>query len=349
VSKPERIIFLISLIAFSASIVFGTAQIPDRLRYGGREYLMYSEPLEQRYAADRSKKPWLRPHPFTGSSAMERGYVATWEIRKDKLVLAAIDSWVCGARAGQLDISCRHATLEDVLGPTVDDRTQFASWFTGELRVPQGRQLLYVHLPYQSIYEKDIIFRVRAGIVESPTTIDNRKKPILSENPSSYRHATPLGSFEISSAPPDPFVDMRDTVTAGVGFGTISLGATEAQIKELLGHGERIYLGYQAINEFYVDYADSVVQIRYDMQTKTAAAIYFNNMGVRSRHVKTDRGIGFPATADEVRKAYGDPIEVRKILVSEITPATATDYRYTGIEFRFENEKLTRIAIVRGE
>jgi hypothetical protein len=284
-----------------------------------------------------------------GSSAMDRGYMATWEIRKDRLYLVAIDSWICGARAEQLDISCRHATLEDVLGPTVDERTQFASWYTGELRLPQGRQLLYIHNPYQSIYEREVVFRVRAGLVEPPTTVDNRKKPLPQEYGNTDRYAPPLGSFDISSSPPDLSIETRGLITAGVGLGKIILGAPEEQLKELLGPSERLYLGYQAVDEFHVDYVESVVQIRYDLPNKTAAAIYFNNMGARSRHVKTDRGIGFSATADDIRKAYGEPSEIRKILVSEISPATATDYRYPGIEFRFENEKLIRITIVRGE
>jgi hypothetical protein len=345
VFKPLNVLFLFALIAFGTATVLSTAQIPDRLRFGGREYLLYSEPLEQRYASDWSKKPGLRPFPFMGSSALERGYVATWEIRKDRLYLVGIDSWICGARAGLLDISCRHAMLEDILGATINARTQFASWYTGELRVPQGRQLLYVHLPYQSIYERDVIFRVRAGLVDQPKTVDNRKKLIPSEYGSADRYAPPLGSFDILSPPPDPLGESRELITAGVGFGKVLLGAPEEQIREVLGPSERLYLGYQAVDEFHVDYIDSLVQITYDLPNKTAAAIYFNNMGTRSRGFKTDRGISFHANTDDVRKAYGEPVEIRKIAVSETSYAAATDYRYSGIEFRFENDKLTRIAI----
>ncbi len=347
--KLLQVICLLSLVAINAAAVIATPQIPERLRYAGREYLMYSEPLEQRYAAGKSRRPPIRSAPYSGSSALERGYVATWEIRKDGLYLVDIDSWVCGARSGLLDIPCRRAMLEDILGPVVDERSQFAAWFTGELRVPQGRQLLYVHLPYRSIYERDVIFQVQAGVVKPPVTIDNTKKALPPEYRYTDRRSTPLGSFDIAASPPNLLDEIHEPITAGMGLRRIMLGASQSELEAVLGRGETLYLGYQAVNETYIDYGDSSVQIRYDLPAKTAAAIYFINRATRTRHLKTERGIGFSASVNDLLSAHGEPIEIRRILVSETSPAEAVDYCYPGIEFRFENNKLNRIAVVRSK
>jgi hypothetical protein len=42
----------------------------------------------------------------------------------------------------------------------------FAHWYCGTIRAPQGKLLKYEHGGYASEYERDLLIRVRKGIVE---------------------------------------------------------------------------------------------------------------------------------------------------------------------------------------
>ena len=55
------------------------------------------------------------------------------------------------------------ANLETVF-PGYPDRV-FAHWYTGTLRVPQGKVLKYVHMGYQSTFESDMLIDVERGVV----------------------------------------------------------------------------------------------------------------------------------------------------------------------------------------
>ena len=50
------------------------------------------------------------------------------------------------------------------LFPGYGDRV-FAHWYSGTLRVPQGRQLKYVHMGYASTYERDLMLQIERGVL----------------------------------------------------------------------------------------------------------------------------------------------------------------------------------------
>lgn len=50
----------------------------------------------------------------------------------------------------------------------------FASWFTGVLRIPDGKQLLYVHMGYESTYERDVLLHIEKGCLARTETRGNR-------------------------------------------------------------------------------------------------------------------------------------------------------------------------------
>ena len=50
----------------------------------------------------------------------------------------------------------------------------FADWFSGEIRIPTGKQLKYIHLGYQSIFEKDIFLNFKDGILLSERIKENK-------------------------------------------------------------------------------------------------------------------------------------------------------------------------------
>lgn len=49
----------------------------------------------------------------------------------------------------------------------------FADWFTGDLRLPDGEDLEYIHHGYGGDHERDIIISMEAGNVTSTKVIDN--------------------------------------------------------------------------------------------------------------------------------------------------------------------------------
>lgn len=88
------------------------------------------------------------------NTACWRGYVGTWKIEDGKFYLTDLKG------------SIHMAKKEPV----------FAEWFTGVLRVPQGKLLKYVHMGFGSIYEREIHIKIENGVIVKRRTIDNRER-----------------------------------------------------------------------------------------------------------------------------------------------------------------------------
>lgn len=126
-----------------------TAQIGEKLIYDGREVYMCSEPLGG-YFAFGGRNPGFQ----SNCTALWRGYVGTWEIVDDRLYIVSLR----GTLKGGIE-----ATLETVF-PGYPDRV-FAHWYSGTLRIPEGKQLEYVHMGYASTYERDRLLKIEKGVV----------------------------------------------------------------------------------------------------------------------------------------------------------------------------------------
>lgn len=141
-----------------------TAQWPEKLKYKGKKYTMFSEPLEAYFALTDTR---FRRRGI--SSALNRGYIGTWKIKGNRLYLVKLKDG-----AGKDARSC----LAEYF-PDHPDRV-FAEWYSGKLRLPQGERLKYVHCGYSSIYESDMFLTVENGIVTG----------------TEVRHNTSLGTSE---------------------------------------------------------------------------------------------------------------------------------------------------------
>lgn len=126
-----------------------TAQIGERLIHDGREVSMCSEPLGDYFALGGHN-----PEFESNCTALWRGYIGTWEIVGDRLYLISLT----GTLKDGSD-----ATLETVF-PGYPERV-FAHWYSGTLRIPEGKQLEYVHMGYASTYERDRLIKIEKGIV----------------------------------------------------------------------------------------------------------------------------------------------------------------------------------------
>ncbi|MBM4273445.1 MAG: hypothetical protein FJ134_03160 [Deltaproteobacteria bacterium] len=136
-----------------------TAQIPDALIYQGEEHFLFSNPLESYWTKDRSRPRFQMWH-----TANYRGYKATWEIDGDMLYLKNLKARIDDKYVGM-----------EYLFPDAKGRVA-ATWFSGTLRVPQGKQLHYVHMGYESVYERELFLTIDKGKVVGKETIDNTQK-----------------------------------------------------------------------------------------------------------------------------------------------------------------------------
>ena len=123
-----------------------TAQVSDSIIINGQENRLYCEPLESFWNEYHPKPDFAPPH-----TACWRGYVASWKIEDSKLYLTGIET-------KNESLKMEHV-FPDKEAPI------FADWVTGELRIPQGEMLQYVHMFYQSRYESDLFLLVDNGII----------------------------------------------------------------------------------------------------------------------------------------------------------------------------------------
>ena len=143
-----------------------TAQDPDRIRYQRRVYDLFSEPLEDYFNEHRPK-----PESLAGiCSACWRGYLARWSIRKGKLYLDRIQPYLD-------DYDREEETRDDAYRRymakifPISPSPIFADWFSGDLILVSGKIIEYVHLPYATSYENEIVIQIHKGkLVGHPVT-----------------------------------------------------------------------------------------------------------------------------------------------------------------------------------
>lgn len=135
-----------------------TAQASEMILIDGIEQSLCTEPLEYYFGMAQH-----RPDFDANCTAIHRGYIATWQILNDRLYLIDID----GEISTGIDSSTK-VTINDLF-PGYTERV-FAHWYSGELRIPQGELLHYVHGGYASSYEQDLFIKIVHGIVISQRT-----------------------------------------------------------------------------------------------------------------------------------------------------------------------------------
>jgi hypothetical protein len=57
-----------------------------------------------------------------------------------------------------------------------------AVWFSGKLRIPQGKRTLYVHHEYDSRFEREMVITIEKGTVVKTVTLDNVQQRLLVVN-----------------------------------------------------------------------------------------------------------------------------------------------------------------------
>ncbi|AXY75932.1 hypothetical protein D3H65_18950 [Paraflavitalea soli] len=149
----KAVTLVILSVAFSLQ-ASATAQYPDKVWYNGKEYAMHTNPLEVFF----EKNPGRKPKDGVQSTALWRGYVATFEIKDNQLLLKDIEIQI-------VDTAREHSykwmsVLNEVFP---DQRVINIDWFTGLLVLPCGKRINYVHMGYGSTYENYILLEIGQG------------------------------------------------------------------------------------------------------------------------------------------------------------------------------------------
>ena len=85
-------------------------------------------------------------------TALWRGYVGSWEIVDGRLYLIGISGTLKGGEEAALI----------TMFPDFPDRV-FAHWYSGTIRIPQGKELEYIHMGYGSTFERDLLLDLFKG------------------------------------------------------------------------------------------------------------------------------------------------------------------------------------------
>jgi hypothetical protein len=136
-----------------------TAQIADRIIIGNKRYSLFSEPFHVFLITaykDIPRPEWI--HLLPSSTANWRGYQATWSIVDNQLFLTKITGIYQNERG-----TLKRLNLKLIFGGA---DPVMANWYSGTLKIPDGRMLKYVHAGYGSQYQKEHRIMVSKGIVQ---------------------------------------------------------------------------------------------------------------------------------------------------------------------------------------
>jgi hypothetical protein len=152
-------VLIAAALALSAGLAPGraaaTAQQADRLVLEGKEEALHTNPLSA----------WLEQHPDAlprseySVTSNWRGYVATWEIAGDRMLLRKVEIMARPAGGGDF------VEADVMLRMFPDQPEVVATWYSGALVVPRGELVNYVHMGYGSDYERYVVLSIRAGRV----------------------------------------------------------------------------------------------------------------------------------------------------------------------------------------
>lgn len=166
--KGINYILIFFLLTVSQFRTFATSQIPDLLIYNGDTLSIFANPLEQLYENDSIRPNFFGDKEGCMSTACWRGYEAEWTILDNELYLIGIYS--CCYYKDSIK-----ADLQSLFGDRFVNGKVKANWFTGRIISPQGKLLYYVHMGYESLYEKELEMEFSNGILIGTKIYDNSK------------------------------------------------------------------------------------------------------------------------------------------------------------------------------
>lgn len=151
-----RTILKFFLTLFLVLNVFATTQHPDKIIYNGEKHRLHSNPLEVYF----EKYPDKRPQSDITSTALWRGYIATFNVIDNQLFLKDIEIQYQDTTCEESDNFKWKSVINEVFPNQKDIKID---WLTGLLVMPHGKLVNYVQMGYGSTYEEYILLEIDKG------------------------------------------------------------------------------------------------------------------------------------------------------------------------------------------
>ncbi len=148
----KKTVLTLTAVLILCNALFATGQRPERIIYNGKEYPLFTDPLESLFTENNPRPAKLFGYACTAS---RRGYIATWKIDNGKLFLIKIVSGDCSAEPADLDVSSIFKKPLPVE----------ATWYSGVLRIPRGKLLKFINAGYASVYEEEVLLTIEKGVL----------------------------------------------------------------------------------------------------------------------------------------------------------------------------------------
>ena len=156
-----------------SACAWSTPQVLDELLYEGQTRPILEFPLSDYFERQQSY-PKIFSAEGIQTSANWRGHQAKWEIREGALYLTAVEKLYGDPRDSK--------TLEwkDITSRVFPDRDlpMPASWYTGVIRIGDGKQLECLPVGID-IYEREIHIRLKEGRVTGVKVHPNKEEPAM--------------------------------------------------------------------------------------------------------------------------------------------------------------------------
>lgn len=152
-------------LVISASNAFATTQYPDNIYYGGTKYDLQTNPMELYF----SKRPDKRPGVESTSTALHRGYVATFEIKDNDLILSDIEIELPPEIKDRRPIFRWKSVKTDIVPK--DENLQM-DWYTGILVLTYGAHVGYEFIGFQRTYSNYILLEIKNGTLTGEKKLD---------------------------------------------------------------------------------------------------------------------------------------------------------------------------------
>ena len=180
-----RLIVVMAMLFACTISAFATVQEAEWLILNGVTNQMDITPLDAYFTTNNPwPDVWKQVEKDIFNSGCWRRYIGTWAIRDGQLFLdnlrfcAGSQSFPLGTQVIQNGATNTYTSPVALLLPGKSLPFK-ADWFSGVIRLPQGRQLQYVHMGFGSIYERDHFIKFEKGRVVAEKTVNNLDDPKL--------------------------------------------------------------------------------------------------------------------------------------------------------------------------
>jgi hypothetical protein len=164
----QNIFLITSFFFLTTGTCFSTTQYPDIIIFQGKKYELHSNPLERFFEKNPEKKPMVE----VVSTALWRGYVATFEVRGDGVLY--VKDVEIRTRLKNTDES-QNLTWKSVINEVFENENdRKIDWFSGILVLPYGEMKNYVHMGYASTYSNYHLLEVYEGKLTQHRSLDEK-------------------------------------------------------------------------------------------------------------------------------------------------------------------------------